>query len=175
MAVLQETQELMFERSVHERVLKTRCEWRLVPFGSAKTYPDYIPVSLRNDYTEACHIADLSPKAAATLCRRCLQGMIRDFWGIDTKSRRLWDEIKAIKDKVDIGTWEAIVALKDIGNIGAHMEMDVEMIVDVEPEEARLLIELIESLFEDWYISRERRNNRNRALKAAAEAKKSTE
>jgi hypothetical protein len=156
----------------YERIIKQHAQWRLIPFGAAKTYPDYIPVSLRNDYVEACRIVDLSPKAAATLCRRVLQGMIRDYWEVDTKSRRLWDEIKAIEDKVDAGTWGAIVALKDIGNIGAHMESDVEMIVDVEPDEASLLIELIESLFEEWYINREERKQRNAKLKAAAAAKK---
>jgi hypothetical protein len=146
--------------------------WRLIPFGAAKPFPDYIPEGLRNDYAEACSIAQLSPKAAATLCRRCLQGMIRDFWQVDTKSNRLWDEMKAIKDKVDPDTWGAIVALKDLGNIGAHMEMDVDTIVDVEPREAGLLIELIESLFEDWYIQREQRRKRNADLMAAAAGKK---
>jgi hypothetical protein len=172
-AELCETEEFFVNGSGHrERVIAQHSQWRLLPFGRAKTYPDYIPGVLRDDYAEACLIADLSPKAAATLCRRALQGMIRDFWSVDTKSRRLWDEIKEIKDRVDHGTWEAIVALKDIGNIGAHMEVDVEMVVDVDPDEARLLIDLIESLFEDWYIAREQRNRRNAALKAAAVAKK---
>ncbi len=47
----------------------------------AKNYPSYIPSPIMDDYREACAIADLSPKASATLSRRCLQGMIRDFWG----------------------------------------------------------------------------------------------
>jgi hypothetical protein len=146
--------------------------WNLVPFGVAKVFPDYIPRALRTDYTEACAIAGLSPKAAATLCRRCLQGMVRDFWEVETKSNRLWDELKEIKDKVDPGVWGAIIALKDLGNIGAHMELDVDVMTDVDSGEAELLIELIESLFEDWYIQRHTRNARNTALIAAAAAKK---
>ncbi len=99
--------------------------------------------------------------------------MIRDFWKIDTKSDRLWDEMKAIKDELDQETWESIVAVKDIGNIGAHMEKtDVNVIVDVEPREAQLLIELIESLFDDWYVDRENRRKRHADLKAAAAGKK---
>jgi hypothetical protein len=47
--------------------------------------PDYIPEQIKDDYYEACSILNLSPKASATLARRCLQGMIRDFWGITKK------------------------------------------------------------------------------------------
>ena len=55
--------------------------WRLIPESDAKVFPDYIPQQIREDYVEASKIKELSPKASATLSRRCLQGMIRDFWG----------------------------------------------------------------------------------------------
>ena len=54
----------------------------IYPISSAKQFPTYIPLSIREDYEEACAIVSLSPKASATLSRRCLQGMIRDFWNI---------------------------------------------------------------------------------------------
>jgi Domain of unknown function (DUF4145) len=143
--------------------------WQLIPSSRARVFPDYIPTALRDDYREACEIRDLSPKASATLSRRCLQGMIRDFWNI--KKSRLKDEIDDLQGKVDVNTWDAIDAVRQIGNIGAHMEKDVNVIVDVEPEEAQLLIELIETLFEDWYIDRHDKQERNAALKALADAK----
>jgi hypothetical protein len=68
--------------------------WSLVPPSQAKAFPDYVPQPIRDDYLEACLIRDLSPKASATLSRRCLQGMIRDFFGISRA--RLVDEIQAI-------------------------------------------------------------------------------
>jgi hypothetical protein len=55
--------------------------WSLLPSGTAKPFPNYIPTQILADYNEACVIRDLSPKTSATLCRRCLQGMIRDFLG----------------------------------------------------------------------------------------------
>ena len=67
---------------------------RLLPKFASKPQPEYIPYALREDYDEACSICDLSPKAAATLVQRCLQGMIRDFCKINDK-RTLNDEIKA--------------------------------------------------------------------------------
>ena len=125
--------------------------WNLIPPSQAKAFPAYVPQPIREDYEEACRIRDLSPKASATLSRRCLQGMIRDYWGI--RKQNLKQEIDAIKDKVDPLRWKAIEAVRTFGNIGAHMEEDVNIIVDVEPNEAQLLINLIEQLITDWYIA----------------------
>lgn len=122
------------------------------PNSRAKQFPDYIPLAILNDYNEACAIVNLSPKSSATLSRRCLQGMIRDFWGI-SKSR-LFDEINALEGKVPITQWKVIDAVRKIGNIGAHMEKDINLIVDIEPDEAQKLIKLIEHLIEQWYINR---------------------
>ena len=72
---------------------------------------------------------------------------------------------------MDVATWEAIDAIRRIGNIGAHMERDVNTIVDVEPAEAEQLIGLIETLFEDWYITRHEREQRMQSLKALADNK----
>jgi hypothetical protein len=159
------------ERYLHRDPLFTR---RILPESNAKPFPDYIPEPIRADYKEACLIKDLSPKASATLSRRCLQGIIRDFWGISNK-KNLFDEIEAIKEKTDTETWEAIHAVRKVGNIGAHMEKDINIIVDVEPQEAELLIELIETLLEDWYINRHERQQRLRAIKEVAEGKKPQE
>lgn len=141
----------------------------IYPDKKIKQYPGYIPEQIREDYEEACKIAALSPKASATLARRCLQGIIRDFYGI-TKSR-LCDEVNAIQEKVDAELFDAIDAIRMIGNIGAHMEKDVNLIVDIEPEEAQQLIELIELLFEETYIRREDRKKRLQAIKQINEDK----
>lgn len=42
------------------------------PKSLAKQFPDYIPKAIRQDYEESCAIINLSPKASATLSRRCL-------------------------------------------------------------------------------------------------------
>jgi hypothetical protein len=144
--------------------------WSLIPDSRAQNFPTYIPQVILEDYREACIIKDLSPKASATLSRRCLQGMIRDFWKV--KSGRLVDEIAAIQSQVDPLTWDAIEAVRKIGNIGAHMEKDIDVIVEVDPNEAILLIELIETLVREWYINREERRARMGHLVAAAATKK---
>lgn len=116
------------------------------------SFPNYIPLAIRKDYEEACAILSRSPKAAATLARRCLQGMIRDFWDIHGKNLNV--EITQLRDKIPAGQWKAIDALRSIGNIGAHMEHDVDRIIDVDPDEAVKLIRLVEHLLEKWYIDR---------------------
>jgi hypothetical protein len=142
-------------------------QWRLLPESSARPQPEYIPQQLRDDYVEACRIRDLSPKASATLARRCLQGMIRDFCKIS--KGRLIDEIKELENRVDTGaapkgvtpeSVEAIDHVRKIGNIGAHMESDVNLIIEIEPDEAQVLIELIETLFDEWYVERQARSER---------------
>lgn len=141
------------------------------PQGKAKIFPDYIPQAILADYKEACLIQELSPKASATLSRRCLQGMIRDFWQVQEKN--LFEEIKAIEAKVDTDTWHAIDAIRGIGNIGAHMEKDINVIIDVDGDEAALLISLIETLLNDWYVERENRRLRSqKIIEAAAEKKR---
>jgi hypothetical protein len=142
--------------------------WNLIPPSRAKVLPSYIPQAIKDDYTEACLIVEPSPKASATLSRRCLQGMIRGFFGVS--KARLVDEIEAIKDKVDPTTWAAIDAVRSIGNIGAHMEKDINVIVDVDPGEAEELIKLIELLIEDWYVNKYKRETQLKAvLKIKAE------
>ena len=134
------------------------------PSSSSKIQPEYIPEPLREDYYEACRIRDLSPKASATLSRRCIQGMIRDFCGISKAT--LYEEIETLKNQSDTGNEpkgvdaEAVEALhhvRSIGNIGAHMQRDIDIIVPVDPGEAQALIELIELLFDEWYVARQKR------------------
>jgi hypothetical protein len=145
--------------------------WNLKPQSSAMPQPDYIPEQIRNDYYEACSILSLSPKASATLSRRCLQGMMRDFWGI-TKNR-LIDEIDELKNQNQVApsTIDSLDAIRQIGNIGAHMEKDVNLIIDIDEDEANILIKLLEDLFQDWYIVRHEREERNKNILTLAASK----
>lgn len=152
----------------------------IYPQGRARPQPEYIPKPIRDDYREACLIRDLSPKASATLVRRCLQGMIRDFAGIQKAT--LFAEIDALRTAVDDRSApetithdhvEAIDAVRGIGNIGAHMEKDINIVVEVDPGEAQALIDLVEMLFEEWYVARYKRRAKLDGIKAMAAEKKS--
>lgn len=153
--------------------------WPLIPTSTAIPQPDYIPKPIVEDYYEACTIRDLSPKASATLARRCLQGMIRDFCGIADKT--LHRELDRLRKQVDenaapagvtIEDVEAIDHVRSVGNIGAHMEKDINQVIDVDPGEAQALIELIELLLDDWYVARHQRRQKLEKIASIAAEKK---
>ncbi len=140
-----------------------------MPPSRAKVLPEYVPRAIIEDYEEACQICALRPKGAATLARRCLQGMIRDFWRIRRKN--LAREIDALRGKVTDATWKAIDGVRKLGNIGAHMEKDINMIVDVEPGEAERLTWLIEHRVKDWYVRRKDNEERLSEIARIADTK----
>lgn len=151
------------KRAYTGRHLKT---WNLVPPSRARSFPVAIPRHILEDYHEACLTIDLSPKVASALARRCLSGMLRDFWSVQPGS--LSDEFRQIKGTADPLTWEAIESVRTTGLIGARMESEGAEVQETEPGEARLLIGLIETLLQDWYVGREARRARLAEIKQIA-------
>lgn len=152
---------------------------RLYPLPSGKPFPVGVPQPMLEDYNEAWAIIDLSPKSSATLARRCLQAMIRDFCKIQKRS--LYHEIEALEEKlaadelpkgVEPETIAAMKVLKDKGNIGAHMTEVDGLIMNVEPGEAQQLLGLIEMLFNDWYVARHKRQKNLKMIEALAKPAK---
>jgi len=97
--------------------------------------------------------------------------MIRDFWKV--KEKNLYEEIEAIKNKVESQTLKAIDSVREVGNIGAHMQKDVNLIIEIEPNEAELLINLNEILMKDWYINRHEREETLKKIIEIGREKKS--
>ncbi len=124
----------------------------IYPKSLAKQFPSFIPQQIREDYEEAYAIVNLSPKASATLSRRALQGMIRDFHGI--KKSRLVDEIDALEEIVTIPEKTVLDSIRNIGNVGAHTEKDINVILEIKPGEAENLLKVIEFFMNSWYIAK---------------------
>jgi len=144
-----------------------------------KPFPVGVPGNMLEDYREAWSIVDLSPKASATLARRCLQAMIHDFCNI--RARSLYDEISELKKQADAGqlpkgveaeTVDAMHALREVGNYGAHMKERGGEILEVATGEAEALLGLIEMLFDDWYVAKAMREERLARIVAIADGKK---
>lgn len=131
----------------------------------------HVPKQVLEDYNEAYLIKSLSPKASATLARRALQGMVRDFFQVHNKGT-LHAELEAIKDKCDGELYDAMMAVKSVGNIGAHPEKDVSLMVEVEPDEAETLLNLIHLLDHEWYVARAERATRIAKMQALGTTKK---
>ena len=134
----------------------------IYPKSAAKQFPN-VPPELYKDYAEACEILYASPTASATLSRRCLQQMVRNRWNIEL--HRLIDEIDNIPaTNISQLEREALHAVREIGNIGAHPDM----ILEVTQEDAELTIRIIEIFLQKWYIDDPSIQN---ALSAAVLAK----
>jgi hypothetical protein len=152
--------EVAGNRSYTGKHVKT---WSLVPPSRARFFSVDIPQPILQDYQEACIAVEFSPKVASALSRRCLSEMLRDFWRV--QPGRLGDEFRQIKGTADPLTWEVIEAVRKNGMIGARMDSEGAEILDTEPGEAELLIGLIETLIQDWYVSREDRRKRLAKIK----------
>lgn len=132
------------------------CEYRqLFPIGSGRmpAAPEVEP-KFAEDYNEACLVLPFSPKASAALSRRCLQNIIRLKEGI--KERNLKTEIDKLiaTNKLPSYISDNLEIIRGFGNIAAHgMEDQVSgEILDVEPNEAEFLLDVLELLFDLYFV-----------------------
>lgn len=135
------------ETSIKVHDFDSKRDFNIKPMSSIKLFFNNVPTDIYKDYSEARGTLNISPRASATLSRRCLQAMIHNRWNINL--RNLNNEIKQIpSDKITTLEREALDAIRQIGNIGAHPNE----LVDVESEDANLLIQIIELFLQKWYI-----------------------
>lgn len=125
------------------------------PRGSARPpCPPVVPHNLACDYIEACTVFADSPKAAAALGRRCLQNLLRDTAKV--KRGDLNDEIQQVLDsgKLPSALYDSIDAIRNIGNFAAHPTKSKQtgLILDVEPGEAEWTLDVLEELFDFYFV-----------------------
>lgn len=145
-------------------------EARLIrPKGSNRPpCPVEVPKKFADDYTEACLVLPDSAKSAAALGRRSLQNLLRDHVGIKVKGGNLADEIQAVIDsgKLPSDLSEQIDAIRNVGNFAAH-PMKCEHtgeIFDVEPNEAEWTLDVLEELFDFYFVRPAQRQKKRDAL-----------
>jgi hypothetical protein len=116
--------------------------------------PPEVPAKYAEDYKEACLVLADSPKASAALSRRCLQNLLRDEEGV--KHRNLFNEIQeAVNNgKLPSHIEDQLDAVRAIGNLAAHPTKDQNTgaIVPVEPGEAEWNLDVLEALFDHYFV-----------------------
>jgi hypothetical protein len=122
----------------------------IYPSFTCKHFPEYVPLHIRKDYEEGVAIIDNSPRAAATMFRSCMHELIKDHFGVHKKN--LSEAIDAIESEISKSMWKALTAVRQFGNIGAHLKEKDGVILDVEKDEAIQLQRIIERLIETWYV-----------------------
>jgi len=130
--------------------------------------PPEVPPEFRDDFIEACLVIADSPKASAALGRRCLQHVLREMAGVQKPNlAQEIDEVIA-SGKLPPHLADAIDAVRNIGNFAAHPIKSTSSgeIVDVEPGEADWTLDVLEGLFDHYFIQPELLKKRRAALNA---------
>jgi hypothetical protein len=116
--------------------------------------PPEVPAHIAADYKESCLVLADSPKASAALSRRCLQAILRE--AAKVKPGDLFAEIQQVLDsgKTPSHISEGLDAVRAIGNFAAHpiKSQNTGEILPVEPGEAEWNLDVIESLFDFYFV-----------------------
>lgn len=136
----------------------------IYPLGSSRTpCPSEVPINISQDYTEACLVEPFSKKASAALSRRCLQNMLHDKGIV---KRDLSQEIDEAMKTLPSNLAESIDAIRHIGNFAAHpiKSTSTGEITDVEDEEAEWALDVLEGLFDYYYVQPSNVKRRTEAM-----------
>jgi Domain of unknown function (DUF4145) len=147
--------------------------WLIYPRAISRApLPSEVAADFAVDYAEACLVLADSEKASAALSRRCLQHLLRGKAGI--KEGNLASEIQQVLDSRQLPTHlaEDLDAIRNIGNFAAHPIKTTHSgeIVEVEPQEAEWLLNLLEQLFDFYFVQPARAQAKRDALNAKLQA-----
>ncbi len=128
------------------------------PKGSSHPpVPTEVPPMLAEDYTEACLVLPDSPKASAALSRRCLQNLLREKAKV--KHGNLANEIEDVINSGTLPTYlvEVIDVVRNVGNFATHplKSQKTGEILPVEPAEAEWNLNVLEALFDFYFVQPE--------------------
>jgi hypothetical protein len=128
---------------------------RLVePLSGGRPCPPQVPVDLANDFLDAVAVLPLSPQASAALSRRSLQHILREYAG--TTKKDLAPQIAEVLETNILPSSLAsqLDAVRNIGNFAAHPQKSTATgeIIPVEPEEAEWNLDILEELFDHFFV-----------------------
>lgn len=156
--------------TIGPKVFKVLC----YPKGAARApLAPEVPKPFTYDYLEACAVLVDSPKASAALSRRCLQRLLREEAHVEPGN--LADEIQQVLDKGRLPTSliESLDAIRNIGNFASHplKSQSSGEVLDVEPGEAEWNLDVLESLFDYYFVQpaviKKKRDKLNHKLQEA--------
>ncbi len=137
------------------------------PKGTSRPpVPPEVPREFAEDYKEACLVLPESAKASAALSRRCLQNMLRD--AAKVKPSDLYTEIQEVLDSNTLPSHLADVldTVRVVGNFSTHPIKSEKTgeIIPVEPEEAEWNLDVLEALFDFYFVQPEKTKKKKQLL-----------
>ena len=139
------------------------------PRGVTRLVAAEVPEAIASDYREASMIVTLSPKASAALSRRCLQAVLVDPSAGKALAKDLAPQIQEVMPQLPSNLRDNIDLVRKVGNFAAHPNKSTQtgMIIDVEEHEAAFLLDVLDLLFDHYYVA----PAKSAATRAAIEAK----
>jgi hypothetical protein len=164
-AARQQNGSIQITANLKERIVE--------PLSGARPCPIEVPKDLANDFKEAATVISISPQASAALTRRSLQHLLRDYAGTTKKDLAAQiDEVLA-NNTFPSSLGEQLDAVRNIGNFAAHplKSTSTGEIIPVELEEAEWNLDVLEELFDHFFVkparAKARKDDLNKKLVAA--------
>ena len=136
------------------------------PKSAERHCPQEVPSHFADDFKESSLVLEDSPKASAALSRRCLQSLLKEE--AKTKRRDLADQIIEVNTGSLLPSYLAsdLDAVRSIGNFAAHPIKSEQTgeILPVEPGEAEWNLDVLEALFDFYFVSPAQNQRRKNAL-----------
>ena len=129
-----------------------------------------VPQDQREDFDESCKVLGDSPKASAALSRRCVQALLRAQGYTHHDLAKAIDAVLVAK-ALPSALADNLDAIRNIGNFAAHPMKDTNSgaILPVEPHEAEWNLDVLEGLFDYYYVQPAKDKLRRTALNAKLE------
>jgi len=116
--------------------------------------PVEVPKEFGRYYSQAALVLADSPEASAALSRKCLQHILREKAKV--KRANLATEIQEVLDSKSLPSYlaESIDIVRNVGNFSAHpiKSESTDEIVDVEAGEAETNLDVLEGLFDFYFV-----------------------
>ena len=123
--------------------------------ATGRTAPAEVPEPLRSDYAEAVAVIDLSPQASAALARRIVQQVLAGKGGYEqrTLARQIGAFVEDERTPSELS--DNLHYLREIGNFAAHpIESEhTGEIMPVGPGEAEWALEVVDGLFDYYFVA----------------------
>ena len=130
--------------------------------------PPQVPREFAKDYFEAACIINESPKASAALSRRLLQHILREKAG--ATQRNLVGAIQHVVKEQSVPSYisESLDTLRELGNFATHPTRSVNTaeIIEVEPEEANWCLDVIDLLYDHYFVAPDKARQAKEAMNA---------
>ncbi len=138
--------------------------------ATGRTAPPEVPEPLRSDYAEAVAILALSPQASAALARRIVQQVLTGQGGYEqtTLARQIGAFVE--DERTPSALSRNLHYLREIGNFAAHpIESEhTGEIMPVGPGEAEWALEVVDGLFDYYFVAPGRNEARRREFDGRA-------